>query len=242
MILTKNNSEDFLTWYDNIPENGGFLLIDKYKNWTSFDAVAKIRNILRIRKIGHGGTLDPLATGLLLICLGRKATKLSTSYQNMPKVYFTTLKLGYTTKSYDLETEEEFVSELNNISNDVIINAINSFLGEIDQIPPVFSAISINGVRAYKLARQNQEVEMESRKVNIYKIENIIIDLPYVSFSVECSKGTYIRSLADDIGKKIGCGAYLAALRRTDIAGFNVNNAFTIDDIIDFREKYLPDL
>lgn len=242
MILTKNNTEDFLTWYNGIAENGGFLLIDKYVNWTSFDAVAKIRNVLRIKKIGHGGTLDPLATGLLLICLGRKATKLSTSYQNMPKVYETTLKLGYTTKSFDLETEEEFSSDISHLTNEQIIEAIHSFLGELEQIPPAYSAISVNGVRAYKLARQNQDVEMESRKVTIYKIENISIELPYVSFSVECSKGTYIRSLANDIGKKIGCGAYLSALRRTEIAEFNVNDALTVEDIKEFRAKYLPEL
>ena len=242
MILTKNNSVEFLTWYNDIAEKGGFLLIDKFKNWTSFDVVAKIRNILRIRKIGHGGTLDPLATGLLLICLGRQATKLSTSYQNMPKVYHTTLKLGYSTKSYDLETEEEFCSEIDHLSQDQIYTAINSFIGELQQIPPVYSAISIKGVRAYKLARQNQDVEMEPRKVTIYKIENINIDMPYLSFSVECSKGTYIRSLANDIGQKLGCGAYLSALRRTDIAEFSVMDALNIDDIVDLRDKYLPEL
>lgn len=239
ILLNKNNQTQFLDWYNNIPENGGFLLIDKAKNWTSFDAVAKIRNVLRIKKIGHGGTLDPLATGLLLICLGRKATKLSTQYQNMPKTYYTTIKLGYVTKSYDLETEEEFVSEINNITEDNILQTLNSFLGEIQQVPPLYSAISVNGIRAYKLARNDSDTVLEPRNVTIYSISDIQINLPFVSFAVECSKGTYIRTLADDIGKKLGCGAYLSELRRTQIADFNVEDALTVDDIINFKNEQL---
>lgn len=236
-ILSRANVDNFAEWYDSIPEEGGIVLVDKQKGWTSFDVVAKLRGILKTRKIGHAGTLDPLATGLLLVCVG-KATKLSNSFQEFPKQYKTKIKLGATTKTYDLESEEENLQDVSQLKSEDITNAIMQFSGDLMQIPPLFSAISINGVRAYKLARQESDIQLAARPVTIYGYGDITIELPYAEFTVDCSKGTYIRSLANDVGKVLGCGSYLSELRRTKVADYFVGDALTIDELSNCRKIY----
>ncbi len=214
--------EDFL--------NGQVLLIDKPLEWTSFQVVNKLRWAIRktfdIKKIkvGHAGTLDPLATGLLIICTG-KFTKKINEYQGLVKEYTGTFTLGATTPSYDLETEIDNTFPVSHITNEQIHNTTSLFLGEIDQKPPIFSAISQNGERLYKAARRGEVVQIKSRKVTVLEFEITQIDLPKVDFRVVCSKGTYIRSLANDFGKALNSGAHLSALRRTKIGEFSVTDA-----------------
>lgn len=217
-----NTKEDFL--------NGQILLIDKPLEWTSFQAVNALKWAIRKKfslkkiKIGHAGTLDPLATGLLIICTG-KFTKKIPELQGQVKEYTGTFTLGATTPSYDLETEVNETFPTEHLSDDQIKAATSKFLGEIDQVPPIFSALKKDGKRLYELAREGKEVEIKSRKIEISEFEITRIDLPEVDFRVVCSKGTYIRSLAHDFGKALGSGAYLSELRRTKIGDFNVNNA-----------------
>ena len=216
-------AEDFL--------NGQTILLDKPLDWTSFQAVNKLKyklkrefNLPKKFKIGHAGTLDPRATGLLIICTG-KFTKIIPQIQDAPKEYFTEIKIGVQTESYDTEKPEILQQDISEITETQIKETLEKFLGEIDQKPPIFSAIKIEGNRAYDLARAGKEVEMKSRKTTITYIENIEIDLPFVRFTVGCSKGTYIRSLAHDIGQELGVGAYLTNLRRTKIGDYLVENA-----------------
>ena len=218
-------AEDFL--------NGQTILLDKPLDWTSFQAVNKLKyklksefNLPKKFKIGHAGTLDPRATGLLIICTG-KFTKIIPEIQDAPKEYFTEIKIGVQTESYDTEKPEILQQDISEITETQIKETLEKFLGEIDQKPPIFSAIKIEGNRAYDLARAGKEVEMKSRKTTITYIENIEIDLPFVRFTVGCSKGTYIRSLAHDIGQELGVGAYLTNLRRTKIGDYLVENAST---------------
>ena len=216
-------AEDFL--------NGQIILLDKPLDWTSFQAVNKLKyklksefNLPKKFKIGHAGTLDPRATGLLIVCTG-KFTKIIPEIQDAPKEYFTEIKIGVQTESYDTEKPEILHQDISEITETQIKETLEKFLGEIDQKPPIFSAIKIEGNRAYDLARAGKEVEMKSRKTTITYIENIEIDLPFVRFTVGCSKGTYIRSLAHDIGQELGVGAYLTNLRRTKIGDYLVENA-----------------
>lgn len=216
-------AEDFL--------NGQTILLDKPLDWTSFQAVNKLKyklksefNLPKKFKIGHAGTLDPRATGLLIVCTG-KFTKIIPEIQDAPKEYFTEIKIGVQTESYDTEKPEILQQDISEITETQIKETLEKFLGEIDQKPPIFSAIKIEGNRAYDLARAGKEVEMKSRKTTITYIENIEIDLPFVRFTVGCSKGTYIRSLAHDIGQELGVGAYLTNLRRTKIGDYLVENA-----------------
>ena len=216
-------AEDFL--------NGQTILLDKPLDWTSFQAVNKLKyklkkefNLPKKFKIGHAGTLDPRATGLLIVCTG-KFTKIIPQIQDAPKEYFTEIKIGVQTESYDIEKPEILQQDISEITETQIKETLEKFLGEIDQKPPIFSAIKIEGNRAYDLARAGKEVEMKSRKTTITYIENIEIDLPFVRFTVGCSKGTYIRSLAHDIGQELGVGAYLTNLRRTKIGDYLVENA-----------------
>ena len=218
-------AEDFL--------NGQTILLDKPLDWTSFQAVNKLKyklkkefNLPKKFKIGHAGTLDPRATGLLIVCTG-KFTKIIPEIQDAPKEYFTEIKIGVQTESYDTEKPEILQQDISEITETQIKETLEKFLGEIDQKPPIFSAIKIEGNRAYDLARAGKEVEMKSRKTTITYIENIEIDLPFVRFTVGCSKGTYIRSLAHDIGQELGVGAYLTNLRRTKIGDYLVENAST---------------
>ena len=222
---------------------GQIILIDKPLKWSSFQAVNKLKYVLKRKfnlpkkfKIGHAGTLDPLATGLLIICTG-KFTKRITEIQAQEKEYTGTFKVGATTPSYDLETEINQTFPFVHIDEALIQKTLPLFLGEIDQKPPVFSAIKKDGIRMYEHARTGIEVEMESRKTTIYEFEITRFDLPEIDFRVVCSKGTYIRSLAHDFGKYLNSGAHLIALRRTKIGIFDVRNAVSpiaFENEIDF--------
>lgn len=216
---------------ENIFQAGKVLLIDKPLHWTSFDVVRKIRNTIRIKKVGHAGTLDPLATGLLIICTG-KYTKKINEYMAREKEYTGTFTLGATTPTYDLESEPENFHSIDSITDDLINSTILKFIGEISQVPPAHSAIKVDGKRVYELARKGKEVKLEPRKITIREFEIIKIELPEVYFRVVCSTGTYIRSLANDFGRELGCGAYLSSLRRTRIGEFNVSTADTVDSFI----------
>ena len=213
---------------------GKVLLIDKPLNWTSFDMVKKVRWLTKVMKVGHAGTLDPLATGLLIICTG-KFTKKITEIQSQEKEYTGTITVGATTPSYDLETEIDHIFPSSHIDETLIHKTVEQFLGEIDQKPPVFSAIKKEGVRLYEHARAGVEVEIASRKTTIYEFEITRIALPEIDFRVVCSKGTYIRSLAFDFGKAMQSGSHLTALRRTKIGEYDVQNALTPEE---FEKKY----
>lgn len=212
---------------------GEVLLVDKPLRWTSFDVVNKIRGAIRPKKmkVGHAGTLDPLATGLLIICTG-KFTKKIDSYQAEEKEYTGIVTLGATTPSYDLETEINERFDLNGITEEAIKEAAASFIGEIEQTPPAHSAIKIAGERVYEKARRGEEVELKKRKVTISHFDVDTSTFPDVKFTIRCSKGTYIRSLAHDLGVKLGCGGHLSALRRTGSGTFRVENAWQIDDLV----------
>ncbi|NLP57672.1 tRNA pseudouridine(55) synthase TruB [Lutibacter sp. B1] len=219
-------------------KNGQVILIDKPLEWTSFQVVNKLRwnirqkfNIKKI-KVGHAGTLDPLATGLLIICTG-KFTKKIDEYQAQVKEYTGEITLGATTPSYDLETEVDQTFPIEHITEELIYNTAKKFIGEIDQKPPIFSAIKKEGRRLYDIAREGGTTEIKSRKITINQFEITDINLPKVKFRVVCSKGTYIRSLAYDFGKQLNSGAHLSELRRTKIGDFKVDNAVTVDDFID---------
>ncbi|MDC1374091.1 MAG: tRNA pseudouridine(55) synthase TruB [Polaribacter sp.] len=218
-------------------KNGQVLLIDKPLEWTSFQAVNKIRWHIKQRfqikkiKVGHAGTLDPLATGLLIICTG-KQTKEIHVYQGQKKEYTGTFTIGATTPSYDLETEIDKTFSTAHITNEMIHKTAQQFLGEIDQKPPIFSAIKKEGKRLYELARKGEATEIKSRKVTIDEFEITNINVPNIDFRVVCSKGTYIRSLAYDFGKALRSGGHLSALRRTKIGAFSVEKAKSIKDFI----------
>ena len=215
---------------------GKVILVDKPLKWSSFQAVNKLKYVLKNQlhlpkkfKIGHAGTLDPLATGLLIICTG-KFTKTITEIQAQTKEYSGTIILGATTPSYDLETEIDATFSTDHISENLILETTKQFIGEIDQKPPVFSAIKKDGKRLYEHARAGEEVEIQSRKTTIYEFEITRIQLPEVDFRVTCSKGTYIRSLAYDFGLALQSGGHLSALRRTKIGDYSVESAVTPDD------------
>ncbi len=215
---------------------GQVILIDKPLTWSSFQAVNKLKYILKRKydlpkkfKIGHAGTLDPLATGLLIICTG-KFTKKITEIQAQTKEYTGTITVGATTPSYDLETEVNATFPTKHITEALILEATKQFLGEIDQKPPVFSAIKKEGKRLYEHARAGEEVEITARKTTIYEFEITKINLPEISFRVQCSKGTYIRSLAFDFGIALNSGAHLSDLRRTKIGDYSVANGVTPED------------
>lgn len=211
-------------------EEGEVILIDKPLEWTSFDVVKKLRNNLRIKKIGHAGTLDPLATGLLILCTG-KFTKKINEYQDMAKEYTGTMLLGKTTPSVDLETDFDSEQDTSHITIEAVKTATAPFLGAIQQIPPHYSAIKIGGERVYKKARMGEEVKIDPREVTVHQFEITDSNLPEVSFKVVCSKGTYIRSLVRDFGNSLQTGACLTSLRRTKIGDFDVAHA---DNLVDF--------
>jgi tRNA pseudouridine55 synthase len=213
----------------NLYEQGQVLLINKPLYWTSFDAVRKIRSLIRVKKVGHAGTLDPLATGLLIICTG-KFTKKINEFMAQEKEYTGTFTLGATTPTYDLESKPENLTPIEKISEESIKKTANRFLGEIMQVPPAHSAIKLEGKRVYELARKGKQVKLEARKVFIKKFEIPEIHLPVVHFSIVCSTGTYIRSLANDFGTALGCGAYLSSLCRTRIGEFKLSNALTVEE------------
>ncbi len=211
-------------------ESGEVLLLDKPLTWTSFDVVRKVKNALRIKKIGHAGTLDPLATGLLILCTGRK-TKNIDQIQAQEKEYAGTFRLGETTPSFDLETAVDMARPYAHLTDEEIAAATRPFVGTIQQTPPLFSAVKIDGQRAYEIARKGLEAEIKAKTVEIKTFELTRIALPEVDFRVVCSKGTYIRSLARDLGVALGCGAHLTRLVRTRIGEFRVEDAFSLDAI-----------
>lgn len=223
-VLTNNISEfsnrDFLS--------GEVILVDKPAGKSSFHVVYKIRKFAHVKKAGHAGTLDPAATGLMIICTGRK-TKEIEKFQGLPKTYTGIITLGKVTPSMDAETPFSEENSIEGITEERILEARDSFLGDSFQIPPMYSALKVNGKRLYKYARKGKEVVRAPRHIHISSFEITRIDLPDISFSITCSKGTYIRVIADDLGKKLGCGAYLKQLRRTVIGDFRVSDAFTLE-------------
>ena len=216
---------------------GSTLFIDKPLTWTSFDVVNKIRQSLKHHlgikkiKVGHAGTLDPLATGLVIICTG-KATKTIVNYQDLEKEYEAQVRLGATTPSFDLETEVDKTFPWEHITTADIGEAIKAFTGELEQMPPIYSAKSVDGKRAYNMARKGKTIELKLQQVAIHRLEILKENLPDLSLLVECSKGTYIRSLARDIGEKLNSGGHLTGLRRTRIGPYEVEQAISIDNFI----------
>ncbi len=221
---------------------GAMLLVNKPLDWTSFDVVNKIRWALRNRlkikkiKVGHAGTLDPKATGLLIICTG-KFTKQLDSYQGMGKTYTGTIKLGATTPSFDVETAEDATYPTEHIDDLLLDKTREEFIGPIEQYPPMFSAIKVDGVPLYKLARKGQKIEVKARPVTIYDFEFTRVEMPEVDFTVSCSKGTYIRSLAYDFGKLAGSGGYLTKLCRTQIGTHLLADAWDLEKLIEYIEE-----
>jgi len=217
--------------------SGKLLLIDKPLNWTSFQVVNKIRWLIRNKfslkkiKVGHAGTLDPLATGLLIICTG-KMTKEISKFQIQTKKYTGTFLLGTTTPSYDLETEPNKTFPVDHVTEDLITKSVQKFIGKIKQKPPIFSAIKKNGKRLYESARRGEDVIIEDREIEIFSFNILKIDIPNIDFEVECSKGTYIRSLANDFGEELSSGATLTKLKRTKIGKYSVDKSISIDKFI----------
>jgi tRNA pseudouridine55 synthase len=229
-MITKQTKDlqnlDFLT--------GQVILIDKPVNWTSFDVVAKIRNLTKVKKVGHAGTLDPLATGLLIVCTGKKTKEIS-CYQEQRKKYTGIITLGKSSPSMDLATEVTEKDLPEDLTEEKILSVRNKFLGNIEQIPPMFSAIKHKGKSLYKLARAGKEVKREARQVEIYSFEITKINLPDIHFEIDCSKGTYIRVIANDFGNEIGCGGVLSLLRRTAIGDYKVDDAL---DLMEFASMF----
>ena len=215
----------------NTFEEGRLLLINKPVDWTSFDVVKKLRYVLKVKKIGHAGTLDPLATGLLIIGTGKFTKKLH-ELQGLDKSYEGIIEIGKTTPSYDLETEFDSESDWSNVTAEMMEAVKKKLSGPIEQIPPAHSAIKVGGERAYKKARKNKEVKLEPRSVTIHNFEIDASSLPNVKFRVECSKGTYIRSLAHDFGRELGVGGYLKKLVRTSVGDYQLSDAVDLDEFI----------
>jgi tRNA pseudouridine55 synthase len=211
----------------NTFEEGRVILIDKPLHWTSFDVVRKIRNLIKIKKVGHAGTLDPLATGLLIVCTG-KFTKKINQFMAQEKEYTGQITLGAITPTYDLENEPRDFKSIDGITSELIAEAAQNFIGEILQTPPIHSAIKQKGKPVYLQARKGIDVIIEPRKISIKSFEITAIEMPVVSFKVVCSTGTYIRSLANDFGATLGCGGYLSELRRTRIGNFKAEDAMSI--------------
>lgn len=230
MMITKQTKDlQTLNYLD-----GQVILIDKPVNWTSFNVVSRIRRLTKVKKVGHAGTLDPLATGLLIVCTGKKTKEIS-EYQAQRKKYTGIITLGKSSPSMDLATEITETDLPDNLNEEKILLVRNKFLGNIEQVPPMFSALKHNGKALYKFARAGKEVKREPRQVEIYSFDIKKIELPEIHFEISCSKGTYIRVIADDFGKEIGCGGVLSLLRRTEIGNFNVDDAF---DLEEFTEMF----
>jgi len=225
MIITKQTKDlqnlDYLS--------GQVILIDKPVNWTSFDVVAKIRRLTKVKKVGHAGTLDPLATGLLIICTGKKTKEIS-NYQEQRKKYSGIITLGKSSPSMDLATELTEKVLPDNLTEERILKVRNKFLGIIEQVPPMFSAIKHKGKALYKFARAGKEVERKPKQVEIFSFEILNIDLPDIHFEISCSKGTYIRVIANDFGNELGCGGILSLLRRTEIGEYKVDDAYEMSE------------
>ncbi len=215
---------------ENSYEEGRLLLINKPINWTSFDVVKKIRGLLKIKKIGHAGTLDPLATGLLVIGTG-KFTKKLTTLQGLNKTYEGIIEIGKTTPSYDLETSFDSETEWSAVTPLALEKSKEQLMASTEQIPPIYSAIKVGGERAYKKARKKQEVTLNPKLIKIYTFDIDYTHLPEITFKIICSKGTYIRSIAHDFGKNLGVGAYLKKLVRTKVGDFNLADALNLEEV-----------
>ncbi len=211
---------------------GETLLVDKPPQWTSFKVVHTIRKAINVKRVGHTGTLDPLATGLLIILTGRN-TKQMMNFEGLSKSYTGTFLLGRTSPSMDTETEMTSRDLPENLNDDLIFETRNTFLGDIEQIPPMYSALKVNGKKLYDLARKGKEVKRKPRNVHIYHFKITGINIPEVHFDIKCSKGTYIRVIANDFGEKLGCGAVLSKLRRTEIGEYSVNNALSVEEFVE---------
>jgi tRNA pseudouridine55 synthase len=215
--------------------SGEVLLIDKEKGKSSFNVVHRVRKIVNVKKVGHAGTLDPAATGLLIICVGKK-TKEIYKFQDLEKIYTGTIELGKKTPSMDAETEVIEEKDFTFVTEEMIEKVRQSFVGKIEQVPPMYSALKQNGKRLYKLARKGMEVERKPREVTIFNFEITRSELPEIDFKIRCSKGTYIRVIANDFGAKLGCGAYLKSLRREAIGEFKVSDALTVNEFKKLNE------
>jgi tRNA pseudouridine55 synthase len=211
-------------------DGGEILLVNKPKGWTSFDVVNKLRRVLHVRKAGHAGTLDPMATGLLIVCTGRKTKEIS-RFMGLTKEYRAEMTLGARTPSYDTETPISSTSPLDGITGAAIRETLAGMQGSQLQTPPMYSAVKVGGRRLYRMARKGAVIDRPQRTVEIYTIDDIALDLPVVRFRVTCSKGTYVRSLVSDVGDRLGCGAYLSGLVRTGIGEHRLEHALTIEDI-----------
>ena len=207
---------------------GQVILIDKPVNRTSFNVVSRVRSLTKVKKVGHAGTLDPLATGLLIVCTGKKTKEIS-EFQAQRKKYIGIITLGKSSPSMDLATEIIETVLPDELNEEKVLSARNKFLGNIEQVPPMFSALKHKGKALYKIARAGKEVDRASRQVEIYSFDITKIELPDIYFEISCSKGTYIRVIADDFGKELGCGGILSLLRRTEIGDYKVEDAFNLD-------------
>jgi len=212
-------------------QHGSMLMIDKPYRWTSFDVVKKLRGALGVKKIGHAGTLDPLATGLLILCTG-KLTKELNNYQALEKEYEGTFVLGKTTPSIDLETEFDSYQDTSHLTKEQVVNATYKFIGTIQQVPPNYSAVKVDGQRVYNIARKGQKVELKPRTVEISEFQITHCLIPEVKFKIICSKGTYIRSLVRDFGASLGTGAYLSSLVRTRIGPYSLSEAYKLEELL----------
>jgi tRNA pseudouridine55 synthase len=212
-------------------QSGQTLLIDKPRDWTSFKVVHTIRKSINIKRVGHTGTLDPLATGLLIILTG-KNTKQMLSFEGLDKTYTGTILLGKSSPSMDTETEMKSKDLPEDLNDDLIFSTRDHFLGDIQQVPPMYSALKVKGKKLYDLARKGKEIERKPRDIHISKFEITGINVPEIHFEINCSKGTYIRVIANDFGEKLGCGAVLSSLRRTKIGNYDVKDALTVEEFI----------
>ncbi|MHC1736514.1 MAG: tRNA pseudouridine(55) synthase TruB [Ignavibacteriaceae bacterium] len=226
--ITDTSSFDF--------EAGEAILIDKPLNWTSFKVIHNIRKVINVKKVGHAGTLDPRATGLLIVCTGKKTKEIS-KYQNLSKVYTGIITLGQRTSTMDSEGEIIEERKIPVETEDLLSRVRDSFVGEIEQVPPMYSAINYGGKKLYELARKGHTVVREPRKVTVTSFHITKVDLPEVHFEIECSKGTYIRVIAEDFGNALGCGGYLSSLRRTAIGSYSVNDALEPKEFKEIFEK-----
>jgi len=229
-MITKGTLENYIPDF----EAGEVILIDKQLYKSSFDIVYKVRKAVNVKKVGHAGTLDPMATGLLIVCTGKMTKQIST-FRDLDKTYTGVFTIGKTTPSFDIETEFDSVSDYSSVTEELIINTAKSFLGKSSQVPPAYSAVKHKGKSLYEFARKGVEIIKEPREIFISRFEILKIDLPEIWFEITCSSGTYIRVIANDFGKKLGCGAYLSRLRRTKIGQFDVSNSITIKE---FNEKF----
>jgi len=213
-------------------QSGEVILIDKPTGWSSFKAVYKIRQAAGVKKVGHAGTLDPLASGLLIICTGKKTKEIS-QYQDFEKTYTGTITLGQSSPSMDLETEITSTKSTDDLTSKQILAVRDTFIGKITQIPPMYSAVKVNGKSLYKIARKGKTVERQPREVTVTSFDIKKLSLPNIEFEIVCSKGTYIRSIANDLGDTLGCGGVLSSLRRTKIGSYSVDDALDTNELVE---------